>query len=485
MKAKLKNANDIAMLKNQGFDPQQVADILSNRGIKSSAEVEKLLSMREGLFKRQETARRKRHEHAQADLNLINQLGPIVGSEGNRDITFAGWASTGPSAEAYIKSNKNMKDWSVREEDIDNDQIKEILLYDDEQNVRRVNGWGVKESLKPIRDDYFFNNPTVASRKNITQSEWTRAVQVDKDGGIGYMFPQAQRYKKSRQAYYENHKDKIPKPDIKQVWQKYVAKPFIHMIKTEFPDAFKGLNALPGMAAATLSQHFSMHGLTYTKLKLLRMGFQNNHHRATPLDELLKIVFSGVYGDEAYADLRKETNKMLKSDFEYTELKDTLRGTVFELADLINRTDSVGELIKNSAFKHLKDFFENTYNYILDEYAEEGRENVLKGIKRTKRLYLDGRGGVGGEMMDAIRNRQIEIVHHDKANDPNRPQYRDQVRRERAPAKAAVFDNMLQKAGIDPGDYKFYQAFEEWYEDHRRVPFDEFMAMKIAQAKNQ
>jgi len=43
---------------------------------------------------------------------------------------------------------------------------------------------------------------------------------------------------------------------------------------------------------------------------------------------------------------------------------------------------------------------------------------------------------------------------------------------------------MIQKAGIDTDDYKLYQAFEEWYKDYRRVPFDEFMSMKIAQAKN-
>ena len=40
------------------------------------------------------------------------------------------------------------------------------------------------------------------------------------------MFPQAVRYKKSRQAYYDQHEDKIPKPDLKKVWQQYVAKPF-------------------------------------------------------------------------------------------------------------------------------------------------------------------------------------------------------------------------------------------------------------------
>jgi len=40
---------------------------------------------------------------------------------------------------------------------------------------------------------------------------------------------------------------------------------------------------------------------------------------------------------------------------------------LFELADHVNKTDSVQELIKNVAFKHLKEFFENTYNFILDE----------------------------------------------------------------------------------------------------------------------
>jgi len=60
-----------------------------------------------------------------------------------------------------------------------------------------VNEWGVKESLKPIRDDYFTNNPSITDRRNITQSEWTRGVQLDKDGNIGYLFPDAARYKRS------------------------------------------------------------------------------------------------------------------------------------------------------------------------------------------------------------------------------------------------------------------------------------------------
>jgi len=212
----------------------------------------------------------------------------LVGSKGNRDVTFVGWASTGPSAAEYIKSNKNLKDWKVVTQDIDNDGEEEVMLYDDEDNIRRINGWGVKESLKPIRDNYFINNPSVASRKNITQSEWTRAVQVDKDGLIDYMFPGAQRFKKSRQEYFEKNKDKKPPAaEIKHVWQQYVAKPFIHMIKAEYPDTFKGLNVLPGMASATLSQHFSMHGFisSVSILVTLSLGVIESIQLRTSVDE--------------------------------------------------------------------------------------------------------------------------------------------------------------------------------------------------------
>jgi len=41
-------------------------------------------------------------------------------------------------------------------------------------------------------------------------SEWTRAVQVDHEGNIDFMYPEAVRYKKSRQEYDDKHEDKKP-----------------------------------------------------------------------------------------------------------------------------------------------------------------------------------------------------------------------------------------------------------------------------------
>ena len=491
MRAKLKNADDIFALKKEGFNPDDVVSILNNRGISSVGEVEKLLSMREGLYKRSQKAKEKRKMQLGLDTNLIRDLGPIVGSKGNRDVTFAGWASTGPSAAEYIKSNKNLKDWRVELRDIDNDGEEEVMLYDDEDNIRRINGWGVKESLKPIRDNYFINNPTVASRKNITQSEWTRAVQVDKDGFIDYMFPGAQRFKKSRQEYYEKKKDKKPPAaEIKHVWQQYVAKPFIHMIKAEYPDTFKGLNVLPGMASATLSQHFSMHGFTYVKVLVLLIEYQGQDNEQTKyLINVQNLIATGTYGDEAYSDLRKNVIGYLKREYANPEHMRKLVNMIVTLADDVSKHDTVDQLIHayKDAFTHLKQLFQAIFDYILDEYAGDGRENIIKGTKRSKLLYTQGRSGLKGAMVDDIRNRAIPMVHHEKFNEADRPKKRDQVRRLRAPADAAIYDKMMQEVGLDPQEYLFYEAWEEWYEDFRRqnVSFKEFMAMKIAQAKNQ
>ena len=155
-----------------------------------------------------------------------------------------------------------------------------------------MNGWGVNESFRPIRDDNFTNKPGIAHRKNITQSEWTRGVAVNADGDISYMFPDAVRYKESRQNYYKNNPGKLPVPGAKQVWQQYIAKPFIHMIKEKESEQFENLNALPGLAVAALSQQFSTHAFNYLKLALFTknkkdpyiqysiMRFQAAHYRS-------------------------------------------------------------------------------------------------------------------------------------------------------------------------------------------------------------
>jgi len=162
---------------------------------------------------------------------------------------------------------------------------------------------------------------------------------------------------------------------------------------------------------------------------------------------------------------------------------------IVTLADDVSKNDTVDQLIHayKDAFTHLKKLFQAIFDYIVDEYAGDGRENIIKGTKGSKLLYTQGRSGLKGAMVDDIRNRAIDMVHHEKYSNADRPKKRDAVRRLRAPADAAIYDKMLQEAGMNPEDYLFYEAWEEWYEDFRRqnISFKEFMAMQIAQAKKQ
>ena len=64
--------------------------------------------------------KKKRVTLHEEDQGLAKQLGPIVGSTFNRDVTFSGWASTYPSSLAYLEETGKVKDgWKAREGDID------------------------------------------------------------------------------------------------------------------------------------------------------------------------------------------------------------------------------------------------------------------------------------------------------------------------------------------------------------------------------
>ena len=79
-------------------------------------------------------------------------------------------------------------------------------------------------SEKVIRKNYNINNPTISDRKNITQTEWKRAEQVDPENDFKYMNPDTVRDTKSRQVYYYSNPPKMSQAFNKQVWQQYVAK---------------------------------------------------------------------------------------------------------------------------------------------------------------------------------------------------------------------------------------------------------------------
>jgi len=222
------------------------------------------------------------------------------------------------------------------------------------------------------------------------------------------------------------------------------------MIKTEYPDAFKGLNVLPGMASATLSQHFSMHGFTYVKVLVLLIEYKGQENAQTKyLVDVQNLIAAGTYGDEAYSDLPKNVNGCLKREYSDSELMRKLVNMIVTLAYVVSNNDTVDQFIHEYkiAFTHLKKLFQTIFDYIVDEYAGDGRENIIKGTKRSKLLYPQGRSGLKGAMVDDIRNRAIDMVHHEIFNEADRSKKKDQVRRLRAPAVAAIYDKMEQEAG--------------------------------------
>ena len=482
MEQKREMANQVAELKKLGLSPQEVIDVMGKHNLQSVGDLEKLLSMRDSLIKRSQKALAKRKELGEADYGLINKLGPIVGSKGNRDVTFAGWASTEPSASSYIKEKKK-RGWTVEVDDLDADGTDEVLVRDKDGIVRRVNGWGVKESLRPIRDDYFTGNPTIAHRKNISQSEWTRGVAVNKAGAIGYMYPDATRYKQSRQDYYEQHKDKLPIPGAKQVWQQYVAKPFVHYIKELDTHAFNALDALPGLASAALSQQFSIHAFNYLRLYI----FSNDKEHANYLivEKYMNMILQGNFSDIAFEEDRKFMNKKLKEWYKTVSNVQALNQRVVGLADDF-AANRIGELIgdENTLWPTFLTILKNIYEYIIDEYGDRGREYSLSGPARYRSNYQLAR------IVDDVNQYHVNLVaRRSKKVKPalteERKDKQEATRKKLSPVDLVVYQRLMQEADIPEGEYPFNLAHKHWRQNALpyKISFADFMAKIIPQIR--
>jgi len=120
MEQQLIEVRKVAELKRAGFNEAEAIQLLNKYDVKSAADLERLLERKESLLKRSAKALEKQRKLGDKDYDIIQQLNPLVGSKGNRDITFAGWASTEPSARSYIKEEKK-KGWSVENIDLDKD----------------------------------------------------------------------------------------------------------------------------------------------------------------------------------------------------------------------------------------------------------------------------------------------------------------------------------------------------------------------------
>jgi len=206
------------------------------------------------------------------------------------------------------------------------------------------------------------------------------------------------------------------------------------MSKSNAPLDFKDLNALPGMATAALSQHFTTHGFMLLKLRSFTAGSKDDQKNQLA-DVMANLILEGEYGDEAYEQLRKDNTKTFKN-FEkmYPGYAINMHEVVISLANIISESNTVDDLLnsdQSGPFQELATLLENTYHFIVKEYAEDGRENTLVGRKRIANLYKRGRTNGLGELVDDIRNQEIQLVRPDLARDPNRAAEREETRRRR------------------------------------------------------
>ena len=328
--------------------------------------------------------------------------------------------------------------------------------------VRIVNGWGEKESRQPNRDDYYKHNPTISDRKNVTQIEWTRAVQVDPVGKIKYMYPKAVRYTKSRQQYYYDHEGKMPIADAKSVWQQYIAKPLLAMIMNQYADSFNVLDNLPGLASAALSQTFNSVGFMWFKVWVHEtiVGSDNVDEK---LKQASRDMLGGGYYLEDLKDKRKETNKTLSKLFKgVPNYEQKLRDLVVTAGDSV----SMGDIDwKNYVVDCLRILAVNSAKLIAQYYEGEIVDRPPSGLDRIRHHYLTGRqeqGAFNKAMKARLVSHPIKI---DRFGNKNLASLI-----ERKPRQWREYQEEMSEE--DQKQYPFGQAFVDW--QRYKAPYQSF-----------
>jgi len=144
--------------------------------------------------------------------------------------------------------------------------------------------------------------------------------------------------KRKTDAEDDQHEDKIPKPDLKKVWQQHEANPFNQILKS---NPTQDLNALPGMAAAALSQHFTTHGFMLLKPRSFTAGSGNDQMNQLA-DVLANLILEGEYGDEAHEELRKDNTLTFKNlEKKYLGYANQMHDVVISLANIVSESNSV------------------------------------------------------------------------------------------------------------------------------------------------
>jgi len=260
------------------------------------------------------------------------------------------------------------------------------------------------------------------------------------------------RYTKSRAEYYDKNPTKKPIPESKQVWQQYVAKPLLTIMKNDYQDGFIQLEQLPGLASAALSQTFGSVGLLWLKA-WVHMTIVGPNKLEDNINQAMVQMMDGSYYLDEYKEVRKDIAKILGKMYKnIPSYQEKLREYVIILADSIGS----GNISWNNAvFDGLKKLAVNSTQRIVQYYDGQVLDNPLSGLDRIRHNYMVGRQekkvfqkkvrermSKEGEVRAKIKNRNISSL------------------RERNPAMKRVYDAPLNNE--QQALYGFGEAFIDW-----------------------
>jgi len=269
---------------------------------------------------------------------------------------------------------------------------------------------------------------------------------------------------------------------IKHIWLQYCAKPLIQLAKEKQPELFAELNALPGLASAALSQQFSTQGFTYLRCKAL-MENNDNPQGVKVMQYIINLIMSGEYGDDGFAEKRKENNKKLNDAMKNDgEAQGRIYLDVRDIADAAADNDDSSDLAQE-----MMKILTAVYNYILKEYGDQGRVNVLTGSARYTSNYKLGRSSELGQSANAFRQRQFAVLHPKANNEQGWKADRAEDRKRLSPIDYAIYEKFVGENNLAANEYPFRQAWKEWKRNAPDLYFIDFLEAKSQEGwpKNQ
>ena len=177
--------------------------------------------------------------------SLKQKLVDLVGTSGNRRIGFSPQLITKTGAEAWVANNHPNEGWYVNQDDLDNDNINDITIYDSKGNIYALNGHTLKPSNLASLNPFYSQFPTKELRKQARAEGWTPnkfAVRYvageEKDFDINNPYEVKYKDDYENSALYRNLKAQHRLPHIPktrspyQLFTQFIVKPVFDAYKS-------------------------------------------------------------------------------------------------------------------------------------------------------------------------------------------------------------------------------------------------------------